>query len=166
MSARTVVAWIIEGTWEATVDAAACAATPDRGETEVLLLAVVDAAVSEAVHGAFGGLFGRRGHDPGDAVAAQGVEGTHELLVQAEQRLDLPARREVRVGRVEREVVAACEHADLLVCSRDGDRSRLGPHSLGRHLRFVVDHAPCPVLLVWPDTSPDLDSIPPPPRHR
>jgi len=39
---------------------------------------------------------------------------------------------------------------DLLVLARDGDRSRAGPASLGPGARFVVDHAPCQVLLVWP----------------
>jgi hypothetical protein len=51
------------------------------------------------------------------------------------------------------------------VVARDGDRSRLGPASLGPATRFVVDHAPCPVLLVWPDETPAVDSIPPPPTH-
>ncbi|HET9257509.1 MAG TPA: hypothetical protein VFO16_20230 [Pseudonocardiaceae bacterium] len=27
-----------------------------------------------------------------------------------------------------------------------------GPHSLGPTARYVLDHAPCAVLLVWPDT--------------
>jgi arsenical pump membrane protein len=60
--------------------------------------------------------------------------------------------------------VAAAAGADLLVLARDGDRSRLGPKSLGRADRFVVDHAPCPVLLVWPDGTPGTHTIPPPPR--
>lgn len=50
-----------------------------------------------------------------------------------------------------------------LVAARDGDRSRLGPRSLGPATPFVVDHAPCQVLLVWPDQVPRLDSMPPPP---
>ncbi len=62
-------------------------------------------------------------------------------------------------------MVAAAEHADLLVLSRDGDGSRLGPRSLGPAGRFIVDHAPCPVLLVWPGTAPGVQTIPPPPRH-
>jgi nucleotide-binding universal stress UspA family protein len=68
------------------------------------------------------------------------------------------------MGRVEREVVAAAEDVDLLVLARDGDRSRLGPRSLGHAARFVVDHAPCPVLLVWPERAPDVTSLPPPPK--
>ncbi len=31
--------------------------------------------------------------------------------------------------------------------------------------RFVVDHAACPVLLVWPESAPDIATIPPPPHH-
>ncbi len=64
---------------------------------------------------------------------------------------------------MEHEVVRAAEGADLLICARDGDQHRLGPHSLGHTTRFVVDHAPCPVLLVWPRPAPGVDSIPPPP---
>ncbi len=67
-------------------------------------------------------------------------------------------------GEFEREVIrAVAENVDLLVLARDGDHSRLGPHSLGPATRFVVDHAPCAVLLVWPDEPPGIESIPPPP---
>jgi len=52
---------------------------------------------------------------------------------------------------------------DILVLARDGDRERLGPRSLGPDARFVVDHAPCRVLLIWPDITPELTTIPPPP---
>jgi nucleotide-binding universal stress UspA family protein len=134
---------------------------------ELVLLHVVDADITEALHGAFGGLLGRGGRDrdPGDAVASLADEESARLLAAAEARLGRRARHEVRVGRVEREVVAGCAGATLLVCARDGDHSRLGPRSLGPHTRFVVDHAPCAVLLIWPDETPDLDSIPPPPAH-
>ena len=74
------------------------------------------------------------------------------------------ARLEIQ-GSTERAVVAASAQADLLVVARDGDRARLGPKSLGKETRFVVDHAACPVLLVWPEAAPDVDTIPPPPRH-
>jgi nucleotide-binding universal stress UspA family protein len=72
---------------------------------------------------------------------------------------------EQRHGRVEREVVAAAEGMDLLVVARDGDLRRLGPHSLDPATRFVVDHAPCATLLVWPVAAPGVGSIPPPPLH-
>ncbi|MFI6494075.1 universal stress protein [Streptomyces sp. NPDC050564] len=87
-----------------------------------------------------------------------------QLLAEAEQRLGRPCTRIERTGRVEREVVAA-EGADLLILARDGDRSHLGPRSLGPASRFIVDHAPCPVLLVWPEHAPGIAPIPPPPPH-
>ena len=61
-------------------------------------------------------------------------------------------------------MIAAADGMDLLVLARDGDHSRLGPPSLGPAARFVVDHAPSRVLLVWADAPPDVDTIPPPPR--
>ena len=78
---------------------------------------------------------------------------------------DPPATLLARRGRVEREVVSAAEGMDILVLARDGDRQRLGPHSLGPATRFVIDHAPCRVLLIWPDVAPGLTTIsqPPPP---
>ena len=94
---------------------------------------------------------------PGAQFAAE------ELLAEAEARLGRPARREPRRGRLEREVVAAAEGMDLLVLARDGDRAHLGPRSLGPAARFVVDHAPCRVLLIWPDVTPAVTTIPPPP---
>ncbi|GGN95285.1 hypothetical protein GCM10011579_095680 [Streptomyces albiflavescens] len=61
--------------------------------------------------------------------------------------------------------MAAAEGADLLILARDGDRTHLGPRSLGPASRFIVDHAPCPVLLVWPEAAPGTDTIPRPPPH-
>jgi len=82
---------------------------------------------------------------------------------------DRPCTQLERSGRIEREVVAVADGADLLILARDGDRTHLGPRSLSPATRFVVDHAPCPVLLVWPETPPAITTIPPaPPRppHR
>jgi len=56
--------------------------------------------------------------------------------------------------------VAASASADLLVLARDGDQARLGPKSLGKATRFVVDHAACPVLLIWPGSPPGVATIP------
>lgn len=57
--------------------------------------------------------------------------------------------------------MAAAEGSELLIVARDGDLPHLGPRSLGPVSRFVVDHAACPVLLVWPENAPDLTTIPP-----
>src|SRR6266508_247689 len=131
-----VLIWLVEGTWEGCV-AAARALLP--ADAEVTLVYVADAEVPEAAGGAMAGLLGRGrpGRDPGRRIAALSQTAAAQLLEAAA--------------------------ADLLVAARDGDRSRLGPRSLGPATRFVVDHAPCQVLLVWPDQVPKLDSMPPPP---
>ncbi|MGZ0204236.1 universal stress protein [Streptomyces sp. RM1] len=159
-----VIAWLVEGTWPACVDAVRTHAPEDA---EVVLLHVSGPDVPGVAHGAFAGLLGR-GHperDPGALLERLGDTSAGQLLSAAAERLGRPCEREARSGRVEREVVAAAEGADLLVLARDGDRSRLGPHSLGPAGRFTVDHAPCPVLLVWPEPAPGLATIPPPPPH-
>jgi nucleotide-binding universal stress UspA family protein len=127
----------------------------------VLALLHVAGGEVAAARGALAGLLGRgrRGASL-DALSADAIAG---LLDQAARRFGRPARTEQRTGRVEREVVAAADGASVLICARDGDRSRLGPRSLGPATRFVVDHVPCPVLLVWPGEAPGADSIPPPP---
>jgi nucleotide-binding universal stress UspA family protein len=60
-----------------------------------------------------------------------------------------------RQGRPEREIVnlAAEWQADVVViCPRAeyGGKAMIGPKSVGHVARFVLDHAPCPVLLVRP----------------
>ncbi|MGW1361200.1 universal stress protein [Streptomyces chartreusis] len=161
-----VVVWVVEGTWPACVDAARAHA-PEGAE--VVLLHVTGHDVADAAHGAFAGLLGR-GHperDPGTRVEHLAAASAESLLQAAAERLGRPCTRVERTGRVEREVVAATEGADLLVLARDGDRARLGPHSLGPASRFVVDHAACPLLLVWPEPAPGLTTMPPPPpNHR
>jgi nucleotide-binding universal stress UspA family protein len=160
--ARTVLVWVTEGTWRGCVDAARALAPADAG---IVLLHVSPAEVPGAAHGAYAGLLGR-GHperDPGPRVAELAAASAADLLAAAAGRLAAPCTRIERRGRVEREVVAAAAGADLLILARDGDRSRLGPKSLGPADRFVVDHAPCPVLLVWPEDPPGVGTIPPPP---
>ncbi|WP_069816505.1 universal stress protein [Streptomyces sp. TP-A0874] len=158
----TAIVWIVEDTWRATVDAAR-AQVP--AEVDLALLHVTGDDVAAAAHGAFAGLLGRgrRAPDPGERVADLSRSASDELLEAAARRLERPAARLRRHGRVERVVVEAADGADLLVCARDGDLRTLGPHSLGPATRFVVDHAPCPLLLVWPEATPGIDSLPPPP---
>lgn len=129
------------------------------------LLHVTSSAAADAAHGAYRGLFGRGGRDPGERLEALGRVSAAELLAAAARRLGHPCERVEIQDDAERAVVAASARADLLVVARDGDRSRLGPKSLGRVTRFVVDHAACPVLLVWPEPAPDVRTIPPPPHH-
>ena len=159
-----VIIWITEGTWQAGVDAA-LRFVPSGAP--VTLLHVTPTELPEAAHGAYLGLFGRArpDRDPGPRVAALAADSAAELLDSAADRLGRPAGRIERTGIPEREVVAAAAGATLLIVARDGDRSRLGPKSLGKATRFVVDHAPCPVLVVWPEAAPAVATIPPPPPH-
>jgi nucleotide-binding universal stress UspA family protein len=140
--------WILEGTWEALVDEAARHLRPDD---RVTLLYVVPADVVAAGSGIITHRLGRR---PGEGVAALAEREARALLAAAQARLGREAAALVRQGRLEREVVQAARDADLLLVARDGDRSRLGPRSLAPATRFVVDHAPCTVLLAWPGAPP------------
>jgi nucleotide-binding universal stress UspA family protein len=160
--------WIVEDTWEATV---AEAAELVPAGAEITLLHVAATEVEAIAGGARRGLLGRRPPPPpppphhahADPLRALSEEAAQALLAEARARLGRDADVQARRGRIEREVVDAAADADLLVLARDGDHSRVGPHSLGPAARFVVDHAPCRVLLVWPDGAPDVATMPPPP---
>ena len=159
------VVWVVEGTWRGCVDAARRHLGADA---QVVLLYVEPSDVDEVTAAAAAGLLGRGSakHRPKLRPLDEGPGQTAlDFLDAAAKRLGRPEAELVhRRGRTEREVVALLAHeVDLLVVARDGDRSRLGPHSLGHATRFVVDHAPCSVLLVWPDEPPGLESMPPPP---
>jgi nucleotide-binding universal stress UspA family protein len=150
-TARSVFIWVSEGTWRAAVDAALGLAPADASFT---LLHVTDDAGPDAAHGAYLGMFGRAGHDPGARLDELATSAAAGLLEAAARRLGRRCGKLDIHGNAERSVVTATESADLLVMARDGDLSRPGPRSLGRAGRFVVDHAACPVLLVWPGPAP------------
>ena len=157
-----VLVWVTGGTWSGCIDAIA-GWLP--GTAQVTLLHVSDDVAAAAAERSHAALMGRGGAGPAERLRAEADAAGQELLAAAAARLGRDVEREQRFGRIEREVVEAADGFDLLVCARDGDHERLGPHSLGHHTRFVVDHAPCIVVLVWPDQVPGLESIPPPPPH-
>ncbi|MCL6091768.1 MAG: universal stress protein [Actinobacteria bacterium] len=161
-----VVVWLEEGTWEGCL--AAAAATIPAGAV-VSLVHVTPSDIDEMPGAAAGGLFGRGHHALRHPYEEAADEAASEILATAAVQLGGQLGRDDvniinRHGQTEREVISAAAEAgaDLLVVARDGDRSRLGPHSLGHATRFVVDHAPCSVLLVWPDEPPGIESVPPP----
>ncbi len=158
---RSVYIWVREGTWRASVDAALHLAPAGARFT---LLHVTSPEVPDAVHGAYAGLFGRAGRDPGIRLEEMTAASASRLLGVAAERLGRDCEKLEVHGRPERAVVSASAQADLLIVARDGDQARLGPKSLGKATRFVVDHAACPVLLVWPGSAPDVATIPPPPH--
>lgn len=160
-SGYSVLVWVTEGTWESCVAAARLFA-PDGAQ--ITLMYVVPADLLQATHGAHRGLLGR-GHQGIDSRVDE-IIGTSadELLAAAAARLNRPCARIRTHGRPGHEVATAAVDADLLVVARDGDQSHGGPRSLGKETRFVVDHAPCQVLLVWPGEPPG-NVPPPPPPH-
>jgi nucleotide-binding universal stress UspA family protein len=162
------VVWVVEGTWRGCIDAAGRQLSADAQVTLLYVAPDVDEVTAAAAAGLLGRGLSR--HRPPRHIEARPIDqgtdrGALDFLAGAARRLGRQDAELVhRRGRAEREVVAAlAQDVDLLVVARDGDRSRLGPHSLGHATRFVVDHAPCSVLLVWPDEPPGLESIPPPP---
>ncbi len=162
-STRRVLVWVEPGTWEACVSATADL-VPSRTDAEVLLLYVPDDS-EVLVRDAQAGLLGRGRRTP--AVAANDAT---ELLAEAETLLrGLTGLAAISTrqgsGPVERVVTAASEKADYLVLGRQGDLSRRGPTSLGKHTRFVVDHAQCRVVIVWPNAAPSEATIPPVPGN-
>jgi nucleotide-binding universal stress UspA family protein len=143
------VVWVVEGTWQACVDAAR-SFVPEP--IEIVLLHVTSRDISSVAHAAYSNLLGRAEpkRDPGTSLEHLAADYAGSLLHDAAARLGRPCRTEERVGQIEQEVVAAAEMADLLIVARDGERREAGPKSLGHAGRFVLDHASCPVLLVWP----------------
>jgi len=154
--------WIIEDTWQATITRAAAYLSADA---DITLLHVTNTEPETLARAARRGLLGRHqpptsAREPLQAISEQAAQA---LLADAQDQLQRPAARQARRGRVEHEVTTAAEPMDLLILARDGDHQHLGPHSLGPTARYVVDHAPCDVLLIWPDATPPLTTIPSPP---
>ena len=85
------------------------------------------------------------------------AEAAQEIL--AEGLRWLPGAQTLeRQGRPEREIVNAAAEwkADLVLIdarAEYGATPTIGPKSVGHVARFVLDHAPCPVLLVRPLTG-------------
>ena len=153
--------WIVEDTWEATVDEAADLLPADA---EVTLLHVAGSDAEAVAGGARNGLLGRRRPDPG---TRSGRSPTRPRRACSRTRAPASAatpRSSPRAAASSARSSPPPQDADLLVLARDGDHDRLGPHSLAPPARFVVDHAPCRVLLVWPDAPPPVETLPPPPH--
>jgi nucleotide-binding universal stress UspA family protein len=140
--------WIVEETWQATVAAAAAFLPADA---DVTLLHVRASDAQTVARGARDALLGRPHRPAADSLDAISEQGARELLTDAQATLGREAVLDARSGRIEREVVAAAGTADLILFARDKDHTHPGPRSLGPTARYVLDHAPCAVLLVWPD---------------
>lgn len=142
--------WIVDETWRATATAAAAFLPADADITLLHVRADDAEAVARGAHYALLGRSRRPAAEPLDAIRGQ---GPRDLLADAQAALGRPAVLDARSGRIEHEVIAAADTADLLVLARDHDHAHRGPRSLGPTARYVVDHASCAVLLVWPDNA-------------
>jgi nucleotide-binding universal stress UspA family protein len=140
--------WIVEETWQATVAAAAAFLPADA---DITFLYVRSDAETVA-RGARYALLGRSRQSAAEPLDAISEQGACQLLADAQAALGREAVLDARSGRIEHEVVAAADTADLIVLARDHNHAHRGPHSLGPTARYVVDHARCAVLLIWPDT--------------
>ena len=161
-----ITVWVTEGTWPDCVDAARDLIEDADAEVTLIHVREEPRPGPRPGHGP-GSLFGRgprKRHE--EELHQLSEEAAQTMLDQARQRLGKDATVRLESGFPERVVTEAAGDADYLIVGRDGDRSRLGPNSLGKHTRFVIDHAPCRVLLIWPGDAPDLGSIPPPPPDR
>ncbi|MDX6597456.1 MAG: hypothetical protein QOE87_1343 [Gaiellales bacterium] len=139
--------WITEESWEATI-AAASELVP--ADAEVTLLHVAGGDAEAVAEGARSGLLGRgrSPERPAHPMRAVSDSAAQALLAEAAALFGRSTEQVALRGRPEHEVVGAAGRADLLVLARDGERGRPGPHSIGRHVRFVLDHVTCRVLLV------------------
>jgi nucleotide-binding universal stress UspA family protein len=157
--------WISESSWAACVDAARELLPPGA---QVTILHVAASEVEHLAEHPGPGRLGRHHRPPpgpGPTVRQIGESEARSLLESAQERFGRPAQTLARRGRVEREVLEAGADADVLVLVRDGE-SRRGPKSLGPKTRFIVDHAGCEVVLVWPEPPAGLGSMHWPPHLR
>jgi len=158
-----VLVWITESSWRSCVDQAADLVPPDA---EVTLLHVAASEVERLARHPGPERLGRhRPPPPGPSVREIAESEALALLSAARERLGRDAETVARRGRVEREVLEAADGFDLLVLARDG-KPRREPKSIGHYARFIVDHAGCPVLLVWAERPPGLDDMHWPPHLR
>jgi len=145
-----VLAWITEAGWEAVVDAVA---RLRAGRVTLLHVDTVD------VPGR-----GHRHEQVMQRMHALAGEAAQALLEDAEERLGTPAEKVAETGVAETIVYEHAHAHDVLVLARDGRHS--GPHSIGHDQRWVIDHAPCAVLLAWSEGAPDDEAPPPKPKPK
>jgi nucleotide-binding universal stress UspA family protein len=155
--------WITESSWATCVDQAR-ALLPADADVTLLHVAASDVEYL-AGHPGPGRLGRRRPPPPGPPVREIAETEARALLERARERFGREAAIDARRGRIEREVLEAADGFDVLVLARDGEPRR-EPKSIGHYARFVVDHASCPVLLVWSESPPGLQDMHWPPHLR
>ncbi len=129
-----------------------------EGGGQLLLIYVVDSRPAQEVQEARQRFFGRQGHG-GERMTAADERTAQDVLAEASaicQRLGMPTQRLgslILHGRPEQEIIRTAneQQASLIVVGaryRGAGRPLIGPQSIGHVARFVLDHAPCDVLLL------------------
>jgi nucleotide-binding universal stress UspA family protein len=129
-----------------------------EGGDPVLLVYVVDSRPPHEVREARLRFFGRQGQDD-ERMAEAETSTAQQVLAEATAicaRLGVPAARLGGLtlhGRPEQEIIRTAneQRASLIVVGaryRGAGRPLIGPQSVGHVARFVLDHAPCDVLLL------------------
>ena len=129
-------------------------ATMARESDELVLLHVIDAGPRHDLNGLRGPLHPhheRKGEL--DAAEEETGEATLGEALEEAGRLGLVAAKRLERGRPEQVIVSLAAEigAGLVVIqARESPQShpRIGPPSVGRTARFVVDHSPTAVLLL------------------
>lgn len=127
-------------------------------QNQILLLAVIDVGPRHEMgrvggplrHAPLGGP--EREHEL-NASEESGARAALDEALQAARKAGLLVEAWLRRGRPEQvivEVAAEAEVALIVIQAREAPQAhpRQGPPSVGHTARFVVDHAPCPVLLL------------------
>jgi hypothetical protein len=123
---------------------------PSSADAQVTILHVAQEAVAR---GARHGLLGRTHPSTVKQLRKASSQASLALLAAARTLFGRAVEVEARAGRVEHEVIAAAEHLDVLIAGRDGERRRPSPRSTSPTTRFIIDHAPCAALPVWPESA-------------
>ena len=144
-----VLIWIVEGTWKAAVVAVKQFVPADA---QITLLHVEPTEAQAVTREAPQALLGRWHAKSTGALRSIASQVASGVLGDARALLGREATLNTQQGRVGEAVVVAAQKTDLLVIARDCSHGE-GPHSLGPTARYVLDHAPCPVLLVWSDQA-------------
>jgi nucleotide-binding universal stress UspA family protein len=134
------------------------AAAISAGQHEWFLLHVVDTGPRQGLEAYLRGLPGRGQDVERRAGIASGREdaaaqATLSEALRAAQDLNLNATGEIQRGQPEQVIVAAAAQAGaglIVIMANEGaaGRPHAGPASVGHVARFVLDHAPCDVLLL------------------
>jgi nucleotide-binding universal stress UspA family protein len=129
-------------------------------EAECLFLHVIDTRPRRDLEDYLRGPLHRlpHHHKPAREEAAKAAEETAgqlaiEETLETAQKVGLKVSSSIKQGRPEEIIVQAAQeiNADLIVMwAREGaiGRPPIGPASIGHIARFVLDHAPCDVLLL------------------